>query len=45
METYEELIAASNDNDSNIKINDSATFKNRVIEFSGWVNEADIITA
>ena len=39
-----ELIEASSHQDSNIDINDSTAYKNRVTEFTTWMKEADVIT-
>ena len=38
-----ELIEASSYQDSNIEINDSLLYKNRVTKFTKWMKEADVI--
>ena len=39
-----ELIEASSHPNSNIEINDSLAYKNRVNKFTKWMKEADVIT-
>ena len=38
-----ELIEASSHQDSNIEINDSAAYKDRVTKFTKWMKKADVI--
>ena len=39
-----DLIEASSHQDSNIKINDSLSYKNRVAKFTKWTKEENVIT-